>query len=256
MITYDQPYARVCIDIETGNADPADAESWMRRFWSPSPGWKPATIGARWLEALEKKKERLALLDSSPILCLGIKTDRDLRCLHSMGRKEPRLLCGGLVEGFANERDMLKALRNLLDAQADEGTALIGHNIRDFDLPKLRNAFLRNGLNIPVPLVNREQPIFDTMKEYYYGFTLLDKQPMISLADLADVLKVPHHKWITDGDAIPALAAAGRVDDVIAYTMLDVLLEHDIFLRMTGQGQDQEQAAQVDSNAARKAVPA
>jgi hypothetical protein len=252
MLPFEQPYAHVCLDIETGNADPAEAERWMRLYWSPSPGWKPETIGNRYLEALEKKKERLALLDASPILCVSIKTDRDLRCLHAMGRQEPRLVGGGLVEGFASERDMLKALRNLLDSRADEGTAIIGHNLRDFDLPKLRTAFLRNRLNIPVALVSRELPIFDTMKEFYYGFTLLEKQPFISLEDLAENFGLAHHKDVSDGETIAALHAAGRVDDIVAYAMLDVLLEYDLFRRMTGQAGDEEHSPQ----AAPQAVPA
>ena len=108
------PYIHFCLDIETANSEPTEAERWMRQAWAPAANWKPATIGERYLEMLAKKKERLALLDTSPIIAVGIKTDRDLRCLHSMRQAEP-ILEAGLVEGFGTEREMLSALRNLLD---------------------------------------------------------------------------------------------------------------------------------------------
>ena len=234
-----QPYEHFCLDIETAHAEPTEAERWMRLHWSPNKNWKPNTIGERYLEMLEKKERKLALMDASPVICVSIQTDRDQRCLHCMKAQEPTMLGNCLVEGFSTEKDMLRALRNLLNAGADEGTAIVGHNIRAFDLPKLRTAFVRNGLTIPVALVTREQPIFDIMREFGFGFSLVEDL-FVSAADIADTLGIAHHKALVEGSAIPELYAAGQIDPIITYAILDVVLEYEIFRHMTGNGQDKE----------------
>lgn len=233
-------YEQFCLDIETANAEPTEVERWARLHWSPNANWKPETIGARYLDALAKKRERLALLDASPVICVSIKTEHDLRCLHAMGARQPELRSGGLVEGFADERTLLAALRHLLESGCDDGTCLIGHNIKHFDLPKLRQAYLRNKLRVPYALVNRDQPVFDTMLEYGRHFSL-EKDLFISAADLAEVLGLSNHKSLVDGAAVPELYAAGKVDPIVTYALLDALLEHNIFLRMTGLDEDDGQ---------------
>lgn len=231
------PYKHLCIDIETANAEPTEIEAWARRFWAPDARWKPETIGTRYLEALAKKKERLALLDSSPIIAIGIQTDRDLRCLHSMVFHQPRVVSAGLVEGFQTERDMLMALRNLIEGATDEETVLVGHNIKHFDLPKIRGRFIRNNLRLPFALVNKDQPVYDTMTEY--SKFSLENDPFVSASDVAEMFGIPNHKRLVEGAGIPDLYAGKKYDEIIAYCMLDVMLECDLFTRMTGQAQDE-----------------
>lgn len=230
------PYECLCLDIETANGDPTDAERWARTYWSPNKSWKPTTIGERYLEALQKKQERLALLDTSPILSIAIKTGGELRCLHAMNEQR-EVLDGALVEGFGGEMEMLAAFRNLLDAGCDDATLFVGHNIRHFDLPKLRHAFLRHGLRLPFALVNRDQPVFDIMREYGHQFSL-ENDCFISAKDVAEQLGLGGHKSVASGADVPALYAVGNHGAIVAYALLDVLLEWDLFLRMTGQNAD------------------
>src|SRR5690606_9470914 len=110
---------------------------------------KPETVGRNYFEALAEKKERAALVNDAPIVCVSLRSEDELRCLHALGAAEPREVDGGLVEGFATMRDMLRALRNLLDVRCDPGTILVGHNVLGFDLRKLRWAYVAHGLRMP-----------------------------------------------------------------------------------------------------------
>lgn len=233
------PYAHFCLDVETSHGEPTEAERWMRLHWSPNPSWKPETIGTKYHEMLAKKKEKTALIDGAPIVVVSIKTEQDLRCLHCLVAQEPRIVEGGMVEGFATQREMLRALRGLIEVGCDEHTVLIGHNIKQFDLPLLRSVFIRNGLKLPNALVCREQIIFDTMKEFAYGFSL-ERDAFVAVADVAEHFGMPHHKSKLGGADIPKLAVEGNVDLVTTYAILDALLEYNIFLRMVGMSIDEE----------------
>lgn len=229
------PYSHFCLDIETANGEPTDIERWARLEWSPDPRWKPETIGARYLDAIAKKKEKLALLDTAPIICVSIKTEMDLRCLHCMRAQPATAMGAGVVEGHAGERDMLLALRFVLETRCNDETLLIGHNIRRFDLPRLRSAFIRNGLRLPPHLATPDQPVFDSMVEYARHFRGSDEGIFISAADLMDNFRITHHKGTVEGSQVPALFAAGNFDEIAAYALLDAAKEYEIFLRMTGQ---------------------
>lgn len=230
------PYEYLVLDIETANGRPEDAEREMRTLWAPNPTWKPETIGKRYLEAAEKRQERLALIDSAPIVCVSLKSGSELRCLHALREEAPRGMAGGLVEGFASPRAMLLALRALLEARLPLDAPLVGHNIAGFDLRKLRWAYLHHGLRLPVSLT-ADQAVFDCMREYGRRFSLKDS-PYIQLAVLLEEFGIANHKSAMTGAEVPALVEAGEVDTLVQYALLDVLAEEEVFLRMTGQGDD------------------
>lgn len=229
------PLGWLALDIETAGGRPEDAEAWMRRQWAPSDKWKPETIGARYLEMLAKKRERLALLDDSQIICVGLRgSDGAARAFHSMAREPARSISGAWVGGADNEREMLLALRCALDGQTDGETALVGHNIMAFDLNRLRNAYLRNQLRLPACLADAHQAVFDSMREYGRRFSA-DSEGMISLSDVCARLGVPCHKGVLDGQGVPELFAQKQSEAIVTYCLLDVCCEAEVFLRMTGQ---------------------
>lgn len=236
------PYGFLALDIETCDGSPDEAERWMRRCWSPNPTWKPETIGKRFLDALEAKKEKLALLDTAPIVCVSLKSETELRCLHCLQAEEPREIRGGLVEGFASQRDMLVVLRNLLDARCFDETVLVGHNILGFDLRRLRWAFVKHGVRMPYVLRGTEQPAFDTMVQYGRLFSMGDKSMFVSLSDLLDEFGLANHKADIDGSMVPDLVREKRFDELLEYAVLDVVAETELFLRMTGQVEDSKPA--------------
>jgi len=229
MWEYDPEF--VVIDIETINGEPTDAEEWARRAWSPSRQWKPATIGERYLEVVAKKESQLALLDTAPILSVALRTEGDCRVLHWMDVNDPRIGVAA-IERCASEHDMLARTAGYLSRCAPE-TILVGHNILRFDLPKLRRAMLREGILLPPALVWRDQPVFDTMREWS-RFTL-DERQYIGLGELLEACRLPSHKDLFGGANVPDLHAAGRFLEILHYAVADVLAEASLFFRMTGR---------------------
>lgn len=229
------PTAWVAIDIETAGGRPEDAEEWMRRNWEPSAKWKPETIGARYLEMLAKKTERLALLDASQIIAIGIRTPVELGLFHSMQAAPPSTVEGSFVQGFVGERQMLAAFRAFTSTRTSEETLLVGHNIGHFDLPRLRLAFLRNGLQLPAVLAADGQPVFDTMREFCRRFSAdSDSNGMISLDALLAKIGLPSHKDVASGADVPGMFAAGAFDAIVRYCLLDVATEAIVFERLAG----------------------
>jgi len=246
----------LAFDIETIAGEPTEAEEWMRRTWAPNPKWKPATIGSRFLDAYQKKLERLALLDTAPIISLAMRTEADCRVIHWLPIDEQQI-AGAALERCADQAAMLYRVQEYLD-QCTPETVLIGHNIRHFDLPKIRHAMLRRGVRLPQCLVAHDQPIFDTMMEW--NRYTLDERPMISLSDVLDVCGLVNHKQIAEGAMVPELYEQGEYVTILTYAVADVVAEWSLFLRMTGQAGDgspalQQQARKVMDNSAGNPTP-
>lgn len=229
------PSARwVAIDIETAGGRIEEAEAELRRTWRPDKRWKPETIGQRWLQAREKLEARLALLDSARIVCVSILVEGEPRprCLHCLPADVQ--VSEGLVERFDTEAAMLEALRGLLERVLAEGGGFVGHNVRSFDLRRLRHAYIRAGLRLPAPLAAETQ-IFDTMSAYWRRFAGSDADVMVSLQEVLEAFGIEHHKGLVDGAMIGDLLEAGQFELIVKYALLDVIAEADLFLRMSGQ---------------------
>ena len=238
------PLEWVCLDIETVAGRPESAEDWARRYWSPDSRWAPETIGKRYLEALSKKREKLALMDAAGIAVIAIRDSgqRAVTVTHACGEQAPEHRDWGLIGGYADERSLLKRLREFLDQHTDEGTLVVGHNVRGFDLPRLRFAYLRAGLQLPGLLASPDVRVFDTMREFAHRFSVdMRSAPseFISLATVLEKLDMPHHKDVMDGSQVGELLGAERTSQslevVLKYAALDVLVESELFLRLTGR---------------------
>lgn len=226
----------LCVDLETANGRPEDAERHIQAVWRPDARWKEETIGQRYQQALAKKQEQLALLDASPIIVIGLRSNLGMAILHCCQAEAPRTIEGAHVQGYATEAEMLVAFRDFLDANLAPDSPLVGHNILDFDLPRLRFRMMRHGIRLPAALVHREHPVFDTMREFVKRYTI-SSQIMIGLDEVLQSLGLPSHKSLVEASQIPELFKAGEYDTIIKYTLLDVLGEGDLFLRMSGQSE-------------------
>lgn len=233
-------YGYLTLDIETADASPDAAHRFVQNFFNPANCKKPETIGKRYLDQVEKKKERLALLDESPVICVSLKSDTELRCLHAMGAQDPTDMHGGLIEGFATTTEMLQALAYLLNLYVTPDTVIVGHNILGFDLPKLRWHFVKHRIPVPGCLLDKGQPLFDTMREYVNRFSM-QNQPFIALDALLDLIGMDSHKSAISGADVPDLYLQGEVETITGYALLDVLAEAELFLRMTGHSPNDEQ---------------
>jgi hypothetical protein len=231
------PLRHLVLDIETANGRPEAAEREMRMAWSPDPRWKSETIGDRWKAALETKLERLALLDEAPVAVVAMKSDAGLALYHTLYGHPERVFEGAATFGFADQRAMLVQLRALLDESIGEGTVVVGHNLLGFDLRKLRWAYVRAGLRMPVCLADHGQAVYDTMVEYGRRFSTA-RDSFVALQDLLEVFGVESHKGDMTGALVPGLIEQGQHDLVLRYAVLEVLAEEALYLRMTGQAED------------------
>jgi hypothetical protein len=219
-----------CIDIETISCDPVEAEEWARVHWSPAANWKPETIGQRYLDAIAKKKERLALLDKAPILSVCIGTESEIRLFHWCDCSTPNIGTAA-IERHPDEGAMLNAVRDWL-SRCDSDTILNGHNIKGFDLRKLRNRMMGNGIRPPDCFLERGQRVFDSMLEWS-RYTLNDSQ-FVALSEILDTLHIPNHKASCNGGMVQELYEAKRFDELLTYAVLDVVAEYAVFCRLAG----------------------
>lgn len=224
----------LCLDIETTGGRPESAEEFMRRQWSPAPNWTPETIGKRFHEALAKKREKLALLDAAGIAVIAFNGPRIGRViLHRLEVQAETRTDYATIIGCESEAAMLCLMRERLAGWCDAKTILCGHNIRAFDLPRLRLACLRAGLQLPEAM-NAAQPHFDSMREFCRAFSV-ERSEMVGLAEVLEKLGIPNHKGIVDGSQIDELIAQREFEAILRYAALDVSAESEVFLRLTGR---------------------
>lgn len=224
-LTPPAPAARfIVLDLETGDA-PEDAIQAAIDAWRAPSNWKPETVEAKRQEQAEKIRERAALLDASPILCVGVRSDREAVMFSGLSDPGPLDLPGWRIESHPDERAMLDALRAWLDLITDEETTIAGHNIRNFDLPKLRGAYVCHRLPLPRCLRPREgqgQPVTDTMT-LFKAFSMEHRDDFaVSLDTVAAAFGIPRPKQFISGAEVPRLHRDGRIAEILTYCCIDV----------------------------------
>lgn len=197
-------------------------------------------VEERRAEAVARIREKAALLDASPIVCVGVQTDREAAEFNGMDGTAfdiggvPAIPCG-------NERGLLVKMRDWLDARTGPRTVVVGHNIRGFDLPKLRNAFMRHSLRLPAIFAPRilegdqVASVVDTMK-LFTAFSMEHRDDfMVSLEVVAAGLGIPRPKAVINGSDVPRLYRAGEFASILTYCAVDVACTTRAYLLMTGQ---------------------
>lgn len=243
-------YRYLCIDLETENP-PSDVidrvVAQKTANYEPPANYKdPDKIAAHKAEAMAKARDKAALWNEAPIGAIVLKSDNEFRLLHAMNPEPPRLVDGATVQGFASEKEMLLALRGLLNAAVvmpDAPPAVTGvtpipteivcHNGLSFDLPKLRTRMVANRIQLPRCLVG-DVNVFDTMRVFARRFGCLSDQ-FVPMDTICEMFGIPQHKQIVSAAEIPGLIAANEFETVIRYTLLDGLDTEQIYLFMTGQ---------------------
>ena len=228
----------IVLDLETGNAPDAFVEKALEG-WMPSANIKdPEKIEARPEEAAAKIREKSALLDASPVLCVAICTPECRMVFNGMDGANHEVP-GWVHAPCHTERDMLISLRAWLDAATCPDTVLAGHNIRGFDLPKLRHAYLRHRLRLP-GILNPSYgdapgvTVIDTM-HLFKSFSMEHRDDYgVSLSTVAESLGLTCHKEMLNGAAVPKLHAAGEFLPILQYCALDTLLTANVFQLLTG----------------------
>lgn len=237
------PAAFATLDLETGDAPP-EAIAAAIDEWKAPANWKPETVEAKRKEAAERIIEKAALLDASPILCVALQTDTVRLILNGMDGSKPDI-DGWPVVPCGDERGLLLSLRAWLDVSTTSETLIVGHNIRAFDLPKLRHAYVRHSLRLPMilkPKLRDEEKaeVIDTAS-LFKAFSMEHRDDFCpSLNTVAASLGIPRHKQYMTGADCPRLYREGQIKTVLTYCAVDVTTTTRAYQLMTAQAADLE----------------
>ncbi len=237
------PARIVCLDIETGHADEKYIKAEIERWEPPSNYKDPDKIEAKRAEDAVKIREKSALLDGSPIVCIAARTEKVGRIFNGVSKKTFDVNHSEVI-GSGNEKKMLEDFRTWLDSVTNDQTCLIGFNLLAFDLPRLRGAYMRHRLKLPKILTPRiledeRQPAVDVMRLYLKWFTAKHHNLiMISLDEVIRALELPPYKDRIDGSQVPDLIKAGKVKEVLTYCAVDTLATLQAYLLMTSSASD------------------
>ncbi|MBR4429035.1 MAG: hypothetical protein IKS78_06735 [Clostridia bacterium] len=244
-----QSCRHICLDLET-SAAPESAVQTTMRFWkAPATTKDPEKIEAARQKAEAKFREKSAVLDGAPIGCI-VAASESGTAVFSCVKNTPKTLAAlpaVKVIYAPDERGMLIHFRAWLDSHGGPDTVLIGHNIKHFDLPKLRNAYITHRLQLPA-LLQGANPVYDTMKEYLHGFTTEHEgDRFVKLAEIQAKFGLQEYKDKMDGAEAARLIALGQdTDKVLAYCWLDTMTTYQAFLHMTGQMPDEAPQPKAD----------
>jgi hypothetical protein len=130
------------------------------------------------------------------------------------------------VSEHQNEREMLQAFKKWADSIVNVETIITGHNLTAFDLPKIRNAYIRHRLLVPLFLLptlrdEMKNEIIDTMK-LAKAYTMEHRDTlMISLDTLANILNIERPKQAMSGAEVPAAHERGEFAPILIYCAID-----------------------------------
>lgn len=241
----------ITLDIETESASAAEIEM-MVAAWQPKGNVKKQeTIDAQCEAYRVKCTEKSALTDAAPIASVAIKTNRGVcevfSALPDVGLDQ--VIGFDVIQGD-DEKDMLEALLIRLEELAsNKPTIITGHNIKGFDLTKIRNRAGRYKIRLPFALLPYKTQLFDTQQLAKHYSTDLADDPMPSFAQVAVAMGMDIHKSDYSGAQVPidaakarALVADGKaseakelIETILTYNALDADSEHEAALFMGAQ---------------------
>lgn len=185
--------------------------------------------------AMEKIKDKGALLDAAPVICAGFKSDFGRVMFNGMGDVGDLVIPGWDLINCGDERGMLEAIKLWIDSAASSETCLVGHNSMGFDAPKLRNAFVRHRLPLPLCLrpVEPYQPMWDTMKKFRFYSAEHSDDFYVSLDIVAEAFGIERPKQNVSGAEVPRMHREGRYAEILVYCGIDVETTDQVYLAMT-----------------------
>ncbi len=228
----------VCLDIETAHAGKDVIENEIAR-WKPRANTKdPDKIEEQRKAHADKVTQKDALLDASPVACISVRTEKVGMVFNGMDKKAYSVNHSQVVSG-GSEKKMLADFRDWLDNVTDDKTILIGFNIYNFDLPRLRAGFMRHRLKLPRILAPRvldddKQPIIDVMRMFLKGFTAdCAGDFSISLKEVEHRLGLPEYKDKISGAEVPNMIERGEIKKVLTYCAVDTMSTLQAYMLMT-----------------------
>jgi hypothetical protein len=238
----------VCLDIETMEADKKVIDAAKARWKAPWNLKDPEKIKAHQLAFEKSCEEDSALLDGSPVAVLCVITEKGsvlFTCASSKKAIAAIKNIPAVIYQFKTEREMLEAARTWLDNRTRSELVVVGFNLLGFDNPRLRMAYLRNRLRLPVILQPEARDVgvevYDVMVKFLRSFTAeKNGEKFIGLEEVMGRLDLPTFQSTLDGAAVPGYLKQGKVKEVLTKCYLDTAGTYQAFLMMTSQYKDQD----------------
>jgi hypothetical protein len=231
----------ICLDIETADASVEAIEAAMEEWKPPGSCKRAETIEAKRQEAVARYQEKAALLDASPIICIAAIADTGQQLLFTwMTPTFPIADWERITGNDLTEEIMLFAFRQWL-ASFPLDTTIVGHHVRGFDLPKLRQAFIRHRLRLPDLLSMNIDPSLNVVDTMYLirSFSMeLHDDRFISLNRVAVALGIDRPKQLLNGADVPKLYEVGQYQEILTYCAIDCSTTARAYALMTGQAPD------------------
>lgn len=207
-------------------------------------------------ESLKDKAQtlvgRAALFDEAPIACIGVSTFEGAIVFNGMQSGGTVAVRDQVKEvRSGDEKTMLLDFRKWLDAHAGSatdtfsGTALVGFNIVGFDLPKLRDRYMRYQLRPPLALRVGDceplNPVVDLMR-LYLNYCTVDfrRRPMLALKTVLEHIGLGELASPIAGAEVPNLHKQKKYDKIIQHCLDDVYAEFQAWGLISGQGEGLE----------------
>ncbi len=227
-------------DIEAGFAPDECIARAVDTWESPKNIKDPEKIKTRREDFAAEARQKSALTDASPIKSIAMRNqDGQSVCIHCISDANVSLK-GWHIVSTASEKSLLVEAAKWFFSLTDSETMLAGHNIIGFDIPKLRNRYIRHRLPIPSALKaklyysDKVNPVYDTMRQARHFSNELSNDRFIGFGRLADSLGITHHKAEISGADIPRLIEKSEIGIVVKYNTDDVEREEEVFLAMSG----------------------
>jgi hypothetical protein len=234
----------ICLDIETANASASDIEAAIAAWKPPGNCSRSETIETKRQEYAARMHERAALMDMSPIICCSMicKTSQEKILFHCFpnGFVNESIIDGWKWIHGRTEMEMLIMMRSWLDS-LPEDPVIVGHNVKAFDLPKIRQSYIRNRLKLPDLLSVQLDYIVDVMDtmQLIRSFSMeLRDERFISLDQVARIMGIERPKKLLSGADIPKLYSAGNYQEIGTYCAIDCVTTACAFTLMTNQSSD------------------
>lgn len=253
------PY--MVIDIETADADEVAVLAEEQRL-AEKKGTRSTTIA--------KVRERAALLDAAPVICVALKAESG-GLLFTWMPTELKEASGFPIFVARDEAGMLSALGEFLGRMTWPETVLVAHNA-EFDTKKLRLAYLRHRLPLPGFLLPRAREdrdsVFCTMRRFSYDFSLDRSDGFIKLEEACERAGIADVVDGIEGSLVPEFYRRKQYREVLEHCAWDVRLTEQLFHRMVGyalvnggpavvaEASTEEQEAQPEPTAPSRPPPA
>jgi hypothetical protein len=183
-------------------------------------------------EAKRKVIEKSALSLAAPIACIGFVADGRQFHFSTFEFSDEEFLIllqtGVMPFTFESQPEMLQGFSWWLNAYCGFDTQYVGHNAWNFDYSRLRLAYLKSGLPIPIALSKENKHnCHDTMRM----FSWFSGEQYTSLEIMCAALEIPFTKTM-NGAEVPDAVANKEFMRVTLYNMADAWACYRAFIKM------------------------